>query len=193
MDNTALDGGLADPARDAAFAFRAALDAMARPGTIREIAGAEAPAPCSSAAATLIVTLCDPTTPLYLAPSHNTAALRDWITFQTGAPFAAAQDAAFALGRWDDLAPLAPYAIGTPAYPDRSTTLIVEMPTLEASGAVLTGPGIERTAHLSLPEIDAFQANRALFPLGLDFFFTSGSRVAGLPRSTRVSDRVTKG
>ncbi len=188
MQNAVLDGGLADPARDAAFAFRAALDALSRPGTIRQIEGATAPAPCSAAAATLIVTLCDPTTPLYVAPSHDTEALRDWITFQTGAPFAAAKDAVFAIGTWDALAPLGAYAVGTPAYPDRAATLIVEMPTLDAEGAVLTGPGIKDTAHLNLPEVAAFQANRAQFPLGLDFFFTCGARVAGLPRSTRVTE-----
>ncbi len=188
MQNAALDGGLSYPARDAAYAFRSALDALSRPGTVQKIAGATAPDPCSPAAATLIVTLCDPTTPLYLAPSHDTAALREWITFQTGAPFVPATDAVFALGTWDTLTPLWAYAVGTPAYPDRSTTLIVEMPALEAKGAVLSGPGIETTAHLNLPEIDAFQHNRAHFPLGLDFFFTCESRLAGLPRSTRVKE-----
>ncbi|MEM6609286.1 MAG: phosphonate C-P lyase system protein PhnH [Pseudomonadota bacterium] len=188
MQNAALDGGLADPPRDAAYAFRAALGALARPGTLHEIAGATAPPPCSAAAATLIATLCDPTTPLYIAPSHEAQAFRDWITFQTGAPLVAAQDAVFAIGTWDALAPLAPYAVGTPAYPDRSTTLIVETPALEAQGAVLSGPGIETTARLSLPEIAAFQQNRARFPLGLDFFFTCGSMVAGLPRSTHVTE-----
>ncbi len=188
MQTAVLDGGLVDPARDAAFAFRAALDALSRPGTIRQIDGAEAPAPCSPAAATMIVTLCDPTTPLYVAPSHDNEALREWITFQTGAPFAAAIDAVFAIGTWDALAPLGAYAGGTPAYPDRSATLIVEVPVLEAKGAVLAGPGIETKAQLNLPEVDAFQANRAQFPLGLDFFFTYGNRVAGLPRSTRVTE-----
>ncbi|MFN7596068.1 MAG: phosphonate C-P lyase system protein PhnH, partial [Cereibacter sp.] len=33
-----------------------------------------------------------------------------------------------------------------------------------------------------------FRANHALFPLGFDAFLTCGSRVAGLPRSTRVED-----
>lgn len=188
MLNTTLDGGLADPAREAAYAFRALLDALSRPGTIQQINGASAPAPCSPAAATLIVTLCDPTTPLFIAPSHDSDAFREWVTFQTGAPLVSASDAAFAIGTWDALAPLAPYAVGTPAYPDRSTTLIVEMPALEADGAVLSGPGIETTARLNLPEIEAFQQNRAQFPLGIDFFFTCGSEVAGLPRSTGVTE-----
>jgi alpha-D-ribose 1-methylphosphonate 5-triphosphate synthase subunit PhnH len=59
---------------------------------------------------------------------------------------------------------------------------------LVAEGARLTGPGIETEARLSLPEVAAFQANRARFPLGFDCFFTCGDRVAGLPRSTRVQE-----
>jgi alpha-D-ribose 1-methylphosphonate 5-triphosphate synthase subunit PhnH len=62
------------------------------------------------------------------------------------------------------------------------------MPELSATGARLTGPGIETETRLSLPEIAAFQKNRARFPLGFDCFFTCGDRVAGLPRSTRVQE-----
>ena len=188
MQAAHLDGGFEDPARHAAFAFRAALDAMARPGTITTLSGAVAPAPCSAAAAVLLITLCDPNTPLYLAPSHEDDALRDWITFQTGAPIVDAPKAMFALGIWEALAPLDRFATGTSEYPDRAATLIVEMPALAAQGAALTGPGIETAARLNLPETAAFQRNRAHFPLGLDFFFTSGDRVAGLPRSTRITE-----
>lgn len=188
MQVSQLDGGFQDPAREAAFAFRAALDAMARPGTIRRIKGGEAPAPCSPAAAALLLTLCDTTTPLFLAPSHDNEPLRDWITFQTGAPFVGPEAAMFALGDWEGLHPIARFPNGVPEYPDRSATLIVETRALCAEGAVLSGPGIETQARLSLPEVPAFQANRAAFPLGLDFFFTCGSEVAGLPRSTRVAE-----
>ena len=68
----------------------------------------------------------------------------------------------------------------------RSATLVVDWPGLAAEGATLRGPGIRDTASLALPEIAAFQANRALFPQGLDFLFTTGSRLAALPRSTIV-------
>ena len=93
----------------------------------------------------------------------------------------------FAVGDWDALMPLSGYPVGTPEYPDRSTTLIVECDELEADGATLRGPGIKSEATLSLPETRAFQSNRALFPLGLDFIFTCGDRLAALPRSTEVS------
>ena len=186
MTITHLDGGFADPARDAAHAFRAALQAMARPGRIEAVRGAAPPAPCSVAAGALLLTLCDTTTPLYLAPSHDTDALRGWITFHTGAPFTGPEHAMFALGTWAALQPVTRFAPGTAEYPDRSATLIVEVEALANRGATLTGPGIETQAQLSLPETEAFAANRRRFPLGFDSYFTCGDRLAGLPRSTRV-------
>ncbi len=184
----ALSGGFADPAIEAARAFRAILDVMARPGRIADLAGAVPPAPLSVAAGTVALTLLDGTTPVHLAGGHDVAAVRDWITFHTGAPFVRAEEAVFAIGTWDALLPVGRFAIGTPEYPDRACTLIVETAKLVPQGARLTGPGIEHHAHLSLPEVAAFRANRALFPLGFDCFLTAGDRVAGLPRSTIVED-----
>jgi alpha-D-ribose 1-methylphosphonate 5-triphosphate synthase subunit PhnH len=181
-----LDGGFADAPRDAAHAFRAAMDAMARPGRIARLQGARPPAPLSVAAGVLILTLCDPETPVHLAGEHDTTALRGWIAFHTGAQVVGRADAAFAVGTWEALLPLDGYRTGEAEYPDRSATLIVEMPALTAEGATLTGPGIRDTAHLSLPEAEAFRRNARLFPLGLDFFLTAGDRVAALPRTTRV-------
>lgn len=188
MRDAVMSGGFADPPVQAAQAFRATLSALARPGRIEALGGAVAPAPVSAAAATLLLTLCDAETPLFLAPGHDSAALRDWVAFHIGAPVVGRSEAMFALGSWAALGPLGRYAIGTPEFPDRSTTLIVELDHLAAEGAHLTGPGIETEARLSLPETAAFRANRALFPLGLDFFFTAGTRLAALPRSTRVED-----
>ncbi|MEC7762948.1 MAG: phosphonate C-P lyase system protein PhnH [Pseudomonadota bacterium] len=189
MLDDALSGDFADAPREAARAFRAVLDAMARPGRIVDIVGGAAPAPISPAAATLMLTLCDAETPLYLAPGYDGAAIRQWIAFHIGAPIVAPGQAMFALGSWGSLAPQTDFPIGTPEYPDRSATLIVEVEALTTEGARLTGPGIETEAHLSLPETGFFARNAALFPLGVDCVFTFGSRLAALPRSTRVEDR----
>lgn len=186
MQTSVLEGGFREAPVEAARAFRAAMRAMARPGTIETIGAARPPAPVSSAAGALILTLCDPETGLYLAGAYDTPALRDWIAFHIGAPVVGAPKARFALGTWEALLPLAQYPAGTPEYPDRSATLIVEMARLEASGAHLSGPGIRATAQLSLPDPDQMRANAARFPQGLDFFLTCGSLVAALPRSTRV-------
>jgi alpha-D-ribose 1-methylphosphonate 5-triphosphate synthase subunit PhnH len=186
MEAHVLEGGFADLPVDASHAFRAVMTAMARPGDIAQVSGALPPAPMTVAAGVVVLTLCDPETPIYLAPSHDTQQVRDWITFHTGAPFAQAQGAMFALGTWPDL-PISDFQIGTAEYPDRSATVIVENPMLSNEGAVLNGPGIKDHATLSLPDTQAFQTNAALFPLGLDFIFTCNDRVAALPRTTRIS------
>lgn len=186
MTPEALLGGFADAPIQSAKAFRAVMEALARPGRIETVEGAAPPAPLSVAAGCLVLTLCDPTTPVHLAGAHDCQGVRDWITFHTGAPFAPAENASFAIGTWAALSPVSRFAIGRPDYPDRSATLIVEMDALSDNGPCLTGPGIPGAARLSLPETAAFAANRALFPLGFDTFLTAGGRLAGLPRSTRV-------
>jgi alpha-D-ribose 1-methylphosphonate 5-triphosphate synthase subunit PhnH len=186
MITDALTGGFVEASTQSARAFRAALEAMARPGSIWKVEGAAPPAPLSVAAGVLVLTLCDGTTPVYLGATLDQPALRDWITFHCGAPFTTAGEARFAIGSWDDLTPISRFAVGTPDYPDRSATLIVEMPTLSNTGPRLTGPGIDGKAALSLPETTAFQHNRTLFPQGFDTYLTCGNRLAGLPRSAVV-------
>lgn len=186
MQAQALEGGFANAPVDSALAFRQIMQAMARPGQILTVTGAVPPSTISSAAGVILLTLCDPDTPIYLAPSVDTPDLRGWITFHTGAPVVAPEQSQFALGRWEELCALQ-FPIGTPEYPDRSATLIVEADDLTQGGATLAGPGIRDKQSLTLPETAFFQRNAALFPLGLDFFFTSGATLAALPRTTKVS------
>lgn len=186
MTETALTGGFSDAPQQSARAFRAAMNAMARPGLIERVDGAEPPAPMSKAAGVLALVLLDGETPVHLAGALDCPQVRDWITFHTGAPFVGREFCAFAFGAWDDLMPLGGYRIGTAEYPDRSATLIVELPALTAAGAILHGPGIRDSAALNLPDVTALQRNAAQFPLGLDFFFTCGDALAALPRSTKI-------
>ena len=189
MQPDALKGGFADLPVQSATAFRSVLQAMARPGTIHQLAGASPPSPLSVAAGVVLLTLCDPETPLFVGASVDTPDLRSWISFHTGAPFSAAGDAVIAIGSWQDFTPLSAFPVGSAEYPDRSTTLITETGSLgrEGSNACrLTGPGIQDFSILCLPNPTLMQANAALFPLGLDFILTSESSVAALPRSTRI-------
>jgi alpha-D-ribose 1-methylphosphonate 5-triphosphate synthase subunit PhnH len=183
---SALTGGLADAPRDGARAFRVILQALASPATILTLTGALPPPPLSVAAGTALLVLADTTTPLHLAGAADTPEVRAWVAFHAGAPLASAEEADFALGTWPALQPADRFRIGQPDYPDRSATLIVEVPHLTNHGPTLTGPGIETATWLNLPEVAAFRRNRALFPLGFDTLLTCGSRIAGLPRSTRV-------
>jgi alpha-D-ribose 1-methylphosphonate 5-triphosphate synthase subunit PhnH len=180
-----LDGGFAERAVDAAHVFRAAVQAMARPGTIHDVAGAVPPPPLSPAAGALALTLADHDTPLWLAPSLADGPVREWLTFHTGAPLAPRAEARFAIGRWEDFLPLSDFPPGTPEYPDRSATLVVEVDGFGAAHR-LTGPGIRGEAWLTVPDPDALRANNRRFPLGLDFFLTCGNRLAALPRTSKV-------
>lgn len=186
MHADALKGGFVDASVQSAKAFRAAMNAMARPGRIELLDGAGPPAPMSRAAGALILTLCDPETPVFLAGTHDCPDVRSWIAFHTGAPISDPEAASFVLGNWQSLQPRSRFPIGTPEYPDRSATLIIEMSELSTTGARLSGPGIKDATGFSLPDLVSFQANAALYPLGLDFFFTCGSEAAALPRSTKV-------
>lgn len=185
MEAHALEGGFADPAVGAALAFRAVLEAMSRPGSAHPVTGAQPPAPLGVAAGAVALTLCDHDTPVWLAPSHATREVLDWFAFHTGAPMASRTEARFAFGTWADMDPVTDFAIGTPEYPDRSATLVVEVPELGTAHR-LTGPGIRDVAQVTVPDPAAFRTNRALFPLGWDAILTCGDQLAGLPRTTTV-------
>lgn len=186
MTGTSLQSGFADPPLQAARTFRSAMEALARPGTLHQVPGPFPPAPLSQAAAALVLTLVDAETPLYLGGAADVPAVREWVAFHCGARCADAAEARFALGTWPALWPITQFAAGTPQYPDRSATLIVEMPELRQEGARLTGPGIEDETALNLPETIAFAENAARYPLGVDFYFCAGRTIAALPRSTQV-------
>ena len=79
MQANTLSGGFTNPATQSAHAFRSVMEAMARPGTIQDIEGAEPPASLSSAAGTVLLTLCDTETPIYLAGAIDCADVREWL------------------------------------------------------------------------------------------------------------------
>jgi alpha-D-ribose 1-methylphosphonate 5-triphosphate synthase subunit PhnH len=188
----------ADPVHEAQAAFRAAMNALARPGTIQPVMGlVEAPAPLSPVAAAVALALADYETPIFLdAPLAGAPDVGTYLTFHTGAKLTAEpSQASFALIAAPALLPdLATFALGTDAYPDRSATLILQVGGLGSSGhheLVLEGPGIKGTATLGvagLPTdiIDRIAANRALFPRGVDLILAGPDGVAALPRTTSV-------
>lgn len=195
MHMTTLLPGLADPVLDSQTVFRRALEALSRPARpVPLTPPTEAPAPLFSTAGALVLALADLDTPVWLDPALDQPAVRDWLRFHTGCPLCAApEDAAFGLiGAPGALVDLEAFAPGSPEYPDRSATLIVQVDGLTSdSGPVFTGPGIrdrERLAPARLaPEFwDAWAANRALFPQGLDVLFATPAEICGLPRTTKA-------
>ena len=181
-----LAGGFVDAPTQSADYFRAALDAMAKPGTIVRLHGVEAP-DLPPAAAALMLTFCDPETAVYLGKTVDTADMKRWIAFHTGAPLVAKPAADFAIGTWRELAPLGAYRIGTAEYPDRSATLIVLCDGVNLTpNARISGPGLKAPKEVWLPDPAACRANAQNFPLGLDFIFVAGEQTMALPRSTKI-------
>lgn len=195
----AFEGGFADPVRGAQSVFRAVMDAMARPGSIHEVADlCTPPAPLTASAAAIISTLADAETPVWLDPPlAHSEAVRDWIVFHTGAAVTTHQDeAGFALvAAPQGLAALNGFSLGTQEYPDRSTTLILQVSDMAAGETlVLEGPGVKVTTSIApAPMPPHFAAqwrdNRAGFPRGVDLILAGPGCVAALPRTTRLVQR----
>lgn len=191
-----LSPGFADPVIASQAVFRAALEALSRPGTLVALPEAPpAPAPLFATAGALALALADMDAPVFLDPMLDAPAVRDWLRFHAGCPISAAADAAFALiGDASALTSLEPFAVGSPEFPDRSTTLVVQVAGLRpGQGKRLSGPGIKEAARVDVGGLapafwDAWAANRALFPQGVDVIFATPTTLCGLPRTTRVED-----
>jgi alpha-D-ribose 1-methylphosphonate 5-triphosphate synthase subunit PhnH len=195
IDAAALTPGLADPVHDGQACFRTVLDAMAHPGRIVTLPfrlAAPPPPPLGEAAAALALALCDFETPIWLDARLRPAA--DYLRFHCGSaltPDPAAAHFAFADDP-DTLPSLDGFALGTDEYPDRSTTLVLAVASLQAgSGVTLSGPGIDGAARLAVGGLSGrFWSERGtlrtLLPRGLDIVLTCGDRLAALPRSTRA-------
>jgi alpha-D-ribose 1-methylphosphonate 5-triphosphate synthase subunit PhnH len=195
---SALAPAFADPVNAAQSVFRAVMDAMARPGTAQSLAPAVTPPPpLSCGAGAVALTLLDYETPVWLdAPLAASADVTQWLRFHTGAPITDdPKRAAFAFIADAGTAPdFAAFALGSPEYPDRSTTLVLQVHQLSGSTSLrLRGPGLAEETALSVapcPEdfADRLRKNHALFPRGVDFLLVTGVAVVALPRSTLVEE-----
>ena len=191
-----MPAGFADKVLAAQSTFRSVMDAMARPGTVQRIqAVSGVPTPMMRGAAAIALTLFDQDTPVWL--DSRLAATMDvakWIKFHTSAPviadpaicaFAVVADAA-ALPSFEQ------FAFGSGEYPDRSTTIILQVASLtEGPAYELRGPGIDGAtilrAAIGVPDLlDRLALNASLFPRGIDLVLVSGESIVALPRTTRL-------
>jgi alpha-D-ribose 1-methylphosphonate 5-triphosphate synthase subunit PhnH len=192
---TASDGlqaGFADAVHDAQGVFRRVLDALSRPGRIFTLGAHAGASRIGSAMSQVLLTLADDDTAVWWQQQDDAAA--QWLRFHTGAPVAqhpVAAAFAVCLGV-ADVPALDLFATGSADAPEHSTTLLLEVPSLE-TGAALEwhGPGIKEVQVVRVAGLpDGFwtqwQANHAAFPQGVDIVFTCGNAVLGLPRTTRV-------
>lgn len=177
--------------------FRLCLSAMAQPGRILAIDGISlksVPAGLHRSAAAVLLALLDQDTTIWLPPSLSGGDCATFLRFHTGCGLAAEPGrATFALV--DDpaaLPPLTAFAQGSEAYPDRSSTVLLQCDGLrERRGWLLRGPGIRDVTELEadgapsdFPE--RWAANRSAFPRGVDLFLLAPEHLAALPRTVRL-------
>lgn len=194
---------LSDPVHDSQRLFRQLLAAMSEPGSLHTLV---APTPPSDdlppALWGTLLTLCDLDTQVWLEPALDSVALRDALAFHTGCRVTRLPEQAdFALVTPAAINEASAFAMGSDEYPDRSTTLLVVLDSidlLEADDTTsgtwrLSGPGIAshrnvRVGENARPLMTKLIANRAHFPCGLDAILTCGERLIALPRSTRIEE-----
>ncbi|PYE46959.1 alpha-D-ribose 1-methylphosphonate 5-triphosphate synthase subunit PhnH [Rhizobium sp. PP-F2F-G20b] len=195
MSLTIVDGGFAEPVFGSQRAFRALMDAFARPGSVADLSDlAVPPAPMSPAAGAILLALADADTPVFF--EMDMLGAKAWVGFHTGAT--AANDALSArfvlLAPDSDCAGWSRFAVGTAEYPDRSATLLLPVAALHGGQRLtLSGPGIETTTDIApqgLPTgfAHVMATNRAGFPLGFDLVLVAGGEALALPRTTRIQE-----
>ena len=190
-----LGHAFGDPVLGAQKVFRAVLQALSEPGTVHVVSEpVSAPMALHASSARLLLTLSDFETPVWMEPSAAAEA-GAWVRFHCAAPLAAEPVAArFAvLDGKASAPPLSAFNAGEDRYPDKSATLIVQVASLEGGTPVtLAGPGIEGVRSIAPAGLaegfwDAFAANGARYPLGVDLVLVAGDAIMGLPRSVKAT------
>ncbi len=195
IDLSSITPGFQDPMLESQAAFRRILDAMSRPGTPRYLEPISAPTGLNAATAVIALTLLDFETPVWLSPDLRSGAAAEWMRFHCNCPLVdEPADAAFAIVGGEEQAPdLGAFNPGDAKYPDRSTTIVFQLPSLDGGAPKsLVGPGIETTAMCAptgLPDEFWLQwaENAAKFQFGVDVMLTADNALIGLPRTSRVA------
>jgi alpha-D-ribose 1-methylphosphonate 5-triphosphate synthase subunit PhnH len=193
------EGGFSDAVFNSQEVFRALMDAMASPGQVIDVGNlTAAPSPISSVAASVAATLFDHDATVWCDKSiTGSAAAIGWLKFHTGLELTTnPSDAQFALiGDLETMPSFESFAKGTSEYPDRSTTIILQVDGFNRPDELtLKGPGIQEAqvfAPSQLPRmfVDQWAANRGAFPRGIDLIFAGKGALAALPRTTRISKK----
>ncbi|HEY2052138.1 MAG TPA: phosphonate C-P lyase system protein PhnH [Caulobacteraceae bacterium] len=184
-----------DPVRDSQTVFRQVMDAVARPGSQADLGAiVEPPAGLDAAAAAVALTLFDFETTVWLDAVLSGGEAEAWLRFHCGCPLVSdPAKAAFALISDAKAAPaLSAFNPGDAKYPDRSTTVIVQVESLDGGRPVtLTGPGIKDSVTVApkgLPEgfWAQMQDNNSKFQFGVDVVIVSGQTLIATPRSSHI-------
>ncbi|MBI1621382.1 phosphonate C-P lyase system protein PhnH [Aquamicrobium zhengzhouense] len=191
-----IEGGFASPVLDSQATFNAVMRAMAEPGTIQAVdREVSPPAALNPAAAAVALSLCDQETLVWLdAGLANTKGIDVWLSFHSGATVTSdpAQAQFLVVADPAKLPAFGSLAQGTQEYPDRSTTIILQVVSLDSGHQLtLSGPGIKGETPLSpqpMPDefVRQWSENNAQFPCGVDLILAAPDAIACLPRTTRI-------
>ncbi|MBR9827530.1 MAG: phosphonate C-P lyase system protein PhnH [Oceanospirillales bacterium] len=192
-----LIAGFADPVQASQQVFRSALKAMSEPGTLMQIDYLQqAPKGLDLSTWQLALSVFDPDTRVWLSPSLAASdAVVSNLRFHCQCPLVETPaEADFAIALHRELPLLIELNWGTAEYPDRSTTLVVQVPALsDETYWTLSGPGIEHTRALRIAGLtEPFRSDlirsRQRFPLGIDTFWCCDNRLTALPRTTLIEE-----
>lgn len=196
ISSDGLAAGFKDVVLEPQRVFRQCLQALSRPGIAVDIETELRPiGPLQPATAAILLALADFETTVWLdSAAHATPEIGAFLRFHTGASICdRPQDADFAVVLEPRLMPSLPtFKQGTPDYPDRSTSVLIQVDRMLTDGPVFKGPGIDGSVSFwaaPLPTDFAAQLtdNRRSFPCGVDIFLVAPSQIIGLPRSVAIN------
>jgi len=193
--------------RDSQVTFRALLDVMSRPGTVRPLPGCDyrlAPRGFCSPALTILKTLCDHRVSFSVGSERREAQVVRYLSINLAAPYRPVPEADYVL--FDGASFDEDYRrlnAGSAEFPERSATALLcvsglvegEPPDREERPSctlALAGPGVPDRAVLSISGLDPRYGEERRgahrrYPLGVDLLFVDRvGNVAGIPRSSRV-------
>lgn len=221
MNQAAIIAGFDNPVHDSQHCFKQLMSAMAEPGTIQTLAIKNTPDGLHRSSYQLALTLFDTHTRIAVSASLQSATIIDPLVFHCGCSFVDLQPVNAAgenalnenalnesvlnkadfiladISEWSEVLSSSALSYGDPEYPDRSTTLILQVPEIAdkpIAGAlelVLAGPGIESTRSVSISGLQAniveqWRQNQQRFPLGIDLLVCAPDALLALPRTCRL-------
>lgn len=176
--------------------FRALLDSMARPGTVRMLPGARLGQGASTTIHQLMQSILDPEVSLSVA-GDDLEGVEAELRWLIGSPGAGADTADFLLvPSGDSQGQVRQLKRGQLDFPDDGATVVYGVERLAENGdeaaMPMTGPGIRsvvrpRLQGLGDQELKHLKEINSEFPLGVDAIFADDDgRILCIPRSTRL-------
>ena len=182
------------PVQDAQHSFRRLLKAMSEPGVIVSLQQIQHGwQPLNIASTSLLLTLADHDTPVWMAAALNNDLVGQNLRFHTGATLVEQpQQAIFAVA-CDTISAeqLNVLSAGTLAAPETGEFLLYLETGQRAIRSEQTKAAVlaeERMIAPQLPDciIDELTERPHPFPLGIDLILTCGERLLAIPRTTHV-------